>query len=180
MCLRTFLSRFQLIICYIHSEWNSFQRSSFIFYMNDICCFFAHGASGRGHRTKIKIDLESADFGDSVGSLPYLTWTWFGFYSLIFRISLSQRFITQFFREKRSTPWWLLQYVIQNHSLKHYFCIQVLWDSLKRKKEIQTLLFWSLLKEARPSWLPYIWTHVKGKRGHTISFTVVPHPFFTL
>ena len=50
--------------------------------MNDICCFFAHGASGRGHRTKIKIDLESADFGDSVGSLPYLTWTWFGFYSL--------------------------------------------------------------------------------------------------
>ena len=114
--LKTILSQFPLTTWFAHSEWNWFRRSSFIFYINVICCFFAHGVSGRGHRTKMKIDLKSADFGDSAGSLPYLTWTWFGFYSLIFRISLSQRFVTQFFREKRSIPWWLLQYMIQNHS----------------------------------------------------------------
>ena len=51
-------------------------------------------------QNKKKIDLKSADFGDSAGSSPDLTWPWFGRNSLIFRISLSQRFITQFFREK--------------------------------------------------------------------------------
>ena len=97
-CLKTILSQFPLTTWFAHSEWNWFRRSSFIFYINVICCFFAHGVSGRGRRTKMKIDLKSADLGDYADSLPYLTW--FGHNNLIFRILSSKRLITQFLRDK--------------------------------------------------------------------------------